>query len=87
MYRVAEDGRMTLIGHETRDISRPRSFTIDPTGTLMLVANQDSASVTIFRIDQDSGRLDQAGPPTPAGANPSFVGVVMIAGSSHPGLQ
>ncbi len=80
MYRLADDGRMTLIGHETRDIRRPRNFTIDPTGTLMLVANQDAANVTIFRIDQSSGRLDQAGPPTPAGVNPSFVGVVMLPG-------
>jgi 6-phosphogluconolactonase len=80
IYRLGEDGRMTLIGHETRDIRRPRNFTIDPTGTLMLVANQDAASVTMFRIDQNSGKLDQVGPPTPAGPNPSFVGVVMLPG-------
>jgi 6-phosphogluconolactonase len=81
IYRLADDGRMTVIGHETRDIQRPRNFTIDPTGTLMLVANQDGANVTIFRIDQTSGKLDQVGPPTPAGPNPSFVGVVMLPGS------
>jgi 6-phosphogluconolactonase len=80
MYRLAGDGRMTLIGHETRDIRRPRKFTIDPTGTLMLVANQDAANVATFRIDQSSGRLDQAGPPTPVGASPSFVGVVVLPG-------
>ena len=33
---------MTLVGHESRGIKRPRNFTIDPTGTLMLVANQDA---------------------------------------------
>ena len=71
---------MTLVGHESRGINRPRNFTIDPTGTLMLVANQDSASVTIFRIDQNKGTLEPVGAPTPVGPNPSFVGVVMLAG-------
>ena len=80
IFALGEDGRMTLIGHEMRDIRRPRNFTIDPTGTLMLVANQDSASVTMFRIDQNHGTLDPVGPPTPVGPNPSFVGVVMLPG-------
>ena len=80
IYRLGDDGRMTLIGHEPRDIRRPRNFTIDPTGTLMLVANQDAASVTVFRIDQASGKLDQIGTPTPVGPNPSLVGVVMLQG-------
>ena len=80
IYRLGEDGRMTIVGHESRDIQRPRNFTIDPTGTLMLVANQDSASVTIFRIDQNNGTLSPVGKPTPVGANPSFVGVVMLPG-------
>jgi 6-phosphogluconolactonase len=81
IYRLGEDGRMTLVGHESRGINRPRNFTIDPTGTLMLVANQDAASVTILRIDQNKGTLEPIGAPTPVGANPSFVGVVMLPGS------
>jgi 6-phosphogluconolactonase len=79
IYSLGDAGRMTLVGHESRGINRPRNFTIDPTGTLMLVANQDAASVTVFRIDQNKGTLDPVGAPTPAGANPSFVGVVMLA--------
>jgi 6-phosphogluconolactonase len=80
IYRLGADGRMTLVGHESRYIKRPRNFTIDPTGTLMLVANQDDASVTIFRIDQSTGTLEPVGAPTPVGVNPSFVGVVMLPG-------
>ena len=80
IFRLGEDGRMTLVGHESRNIKRPRNFTIDPTGTLMLVANQDAANVAVFRIDQDKGTLTPAGAPTPVGANPSFVGVVMLPG-------
>ena len=81
IYRLGDDGRMTLVGHEARDIKVPRNFTIDPTGTLMLVANQQAANVTIFRIDQNKGTLEPVGPPTPAGLNPSFVGVLMLPGS------
>jgi 6-phosphogluconolactonase len=80
IFRLGEDGRMTLVGHESRGIKRPRNFTIDPTGTLMLVANQDAANVSVFRIDQNKGTLEPVGAPTPAGANPSFVGVVMLPG-------
>ncbi len=80
IYRLGDDGRMTLVGHESRDIKRPRNFTIDPSGTLMLVANQDAANVAIFRIDQNTGTLTPVGAPTPAGLQPSFVGVVMLAG-------
>ncbi len=80
IYRLGEDGRMTLAGHESRGIKRPRNFTIDPTGTLMLVANQDAANVTVYRIDQNKGTLEPVGTPTPVGPNPSFVGVVMLPG-------
>jgi 6-phosphogluconolactonase len=80
IFALGADGRMTLVGHESRGIKRPRNFTIDPTGTLMLVANQDAANVTVFRIDQNTGTLGPIGSPTPAGLNPSFVGVVMLGG-------
>jgi 6-phosphogluconolactonase len=80
IFRLGDDGRMTLVGHESRGIKRPRNFTIDPTGTLMLVANQDAANVVIFRIDQTTGMLAPVGAPTPAGVNPSFVGILMLPG-------
>jgi 6-phosphogluconolactonase len=73
-------GRLTLVGHETRHIARPRNFHIDPSGSLLFVANQDGGTVTVFRIDAASGQLDLVGPPTPVGAKPSFVGVVMLPG-------
>ena len=80
IYRLGDDGRMTLVGHEPRDIAWPRNFTIDPTGTLMLVANQYADSVAVFRIDQNKGTLEPVGRPTSAGSQPSFVGVVMLGG-------
>jgi len=73
-------GRLTLVGHERRGIARPRNFHIDPAGGLILVANQDGASVSVFFVDRDGGTLEPAGPPTPAGEKPSFVGVVELPG-------
>jgi alpha-galactosidase len=77
-------GQLTLAGHERRTIRRPRNFHIEPGGRLLLVANQDGASVSIFRIDQATGLLSLVGEPTPAGANPAFVGVVMLPGRPAP---
>jgi 6-phosphogluconolactonase len=35
----------------------PRNFSLDPTGRWLLVANQRSNSIVMFRRDQESGRL------------------------------
>ena len=39
----------------------PRSFTIDPTGSYLLVANQLSNNVVVFKIDRATGRLSNIG--------------------------
>jgi 6-phosphogluconolactonase len=41
----------------------PRHFAIDPAGRWLLVANQDSNDITLFRIDRRSGRLTAADRP------------------------
>ena len=35
----------------------PRNFTIDPTGKFMLVANQKSNNISVFKINAESGKL------------------------------
>jgi len=42
----------------------PRNFAVDPSGTVLLAANQDSGTVVPFRIAEHSGRLVPAGEPT-----------------------
>jgi 6-phosphogluconolactonase len=78
IYRVDDHGRLTLIGHESRTIRKPRHFQIDPTGALLLVANQEADNVSVFSIDRGSGRLTPMGEPTPAGKQPSFVGTLWL---------
>jgi len=54
-------GRLTLIGHRPCGGKTPRSFAIDPTGQWLLVANQNSDSAAIFRIDLQGGTLADTG--------------------------
>lgn len=39
----------------------PRHFALDPSGRLLLVANQRSGTVTAFRVDPDTGRVTATG--------------------------
>ena len=54
-------GELTLIEQVSTQGKTPRNFAIDPTGQYLLAANQDSDSVVILGIDQDSGRLTPTG--------------------------
>lgn len=58
IYAVEEaTGQLTLVGHTSTRGKSPRSFIIAPSGTLLLAANQDSNTVTTFRLDPQMGRL------------------------------
>jgi 6-phosphogluconolactonase len=62
MYSVhSQTGELTLIGHQDVKGKTPRNFVIDPTGTYLLVANQDTDNVVTFRIDADTGKLIDIG--------------------------
>jgi 6-phosphogluconolactonase len=39
----------------------PRNFGIDPSGTFLIAANQNSDSLVVFRIDAATGRLEPTG--------------------------
>ena len=74
-------GMLTLVGHQTAGVGpRPRNFNFDPTGTLLLLASQDDGTITIFKVDEATGKLAQAGSPVPAGLKPTYVGVLNIPG-------
>ena len=53
--------RLSLVGHESTQGMGPRDFSIDPSGALLLVANQDTDTVVTFWIDHDSGKLTATG--------------------------
>jgi 6-phosphogluconolactonase len=55
------DGKLTLIGHQSTLGKTPRNFNFDPSGNFLLVANQNSDEVVIFKIDKATGLLSDTG--------------------------
>jgi 6-phosphogluconolactonase len=56
-----ETGGLRYVGHEPTQGQTPRNFNIDPTGTFLLAANQNSNTIVSFRIDPEQGRLTPTG--------------------------
>src|SRR5215210_3399 len=58
------NGELRPVGHESTRGKTPRGFSLDPTGSWLLVANQDSDTIVPFRRDPNSGLLTASGPVT-----------------------
>ena len=54
---VGREEELTFVQRQLTYGKNPRDFAIDPTGKYLLVANQDSDSIMVFRIDQANGVL------------------------------
>ena len=58
VFRIHEKSKMlSFIAHHSSEGRTPRDFNIDPTGHWLIVANQDSDSLVVFKIDQQWGTL------------------------------
>ena len=55
------NGELKLISHQSTLGLTPRNFNLDPTGNFLLVANQNSNEVVIFKRDPDTGLLKDTG--------------------------
>ena len=51
------DGRLALVQHVSTQGKTPRNFALDPSGRLLLVANQNSDNIFTYRVDKQSGKL------------------------------
>ena len=51
----AKNGTLKLVGHTSTHGHGPRHFGIDPTGRVLVVANQHASNVTSFKIDPSTG--------------------------------
>lgn len=56
-----ETGWITLVGHQYTGGETPRNFNFDPTGNYLIVANQNSNSIVVFRRNKESGVLAETG--------------------------
>jgi 6-phosphogluconolactonase len=77
---IGEDGSLSVVGHESTRGRTPRNFGLDPTGTFLLVANQESGTIAVFRVDPSRGTLRHLST-TDVGAAPYWVGAVTFSGA------
>ena len=52
-----KNGLLKLIGHQSTLGKTPRNFSFDPSGNFLLVANQNSDEIVIFKVDKKTGLL------------------------------
>ena len=58
IYKInQDDGKLTLVGHESTRGNWPRNFAISPSGDFLLVANRRTNDVQVFTIDKSTGKL------------------------------
>lgn len=67
-FAVGTDGTLTFVDEAWTRGSYPRSFALDPSGTLLYVCNQRADNLTTFRVDRATGRLTFTGQYTPVGS-------------------
>lgn len=84
VYSIAEDGRLTLIENVPAGVLIPRGMAIDPTGKWIIVGGQKDNKLTVFAIDQQTGRLT---PTTQSAEAPSPVGVTFVPLHPQGGAQ
>jgi 6-phosphogluconolactonase len=69
IFSIAVDGTLKLIGHQPVKGAKPRNFMVHPSGQYVLVANQDTDNIVVFRRDPKTGLLtdtgEQASVPSP----------------------
>ncbi|MEP6616057.1 MAG: lactonase family protein [Ginsengibacter sp.] len=61
IFSISNSGRLRLLGFQPTMGRTPRNFVIDPTGTFLLVANQDTDNIVIFRRNKKTGGLKYTG--------------------------
>jgi 6-phosphogluconolactonase (cycloisomerase 2 family) len=80
VFSAGDDGALTFVADEPTRGNYPRSFDFDPSGRFLYCCNQRGDNVTVFRVDNKTGRLGFTGHYTPVG-NPSCIVFLDLARS------
>lgn len=56
-YRIAEDGKLSLVGHTSTGGEFPRNFALSPDGRYLYAANQNTDNILQLEIDAETGQL------------------------------
>jgi 6-phosphogluconolactonase len=70
-------GALTALGHAKTEGRTPRSFAVDPDGVWLVVANQKSETLKLFRIHEQTGILMPISG-TVTAPSPTFVGLYRL---------
>jgi 6-phosphogluconolactonase len=57
IFSILPDGRLKAAGYQSADGNGPRNFMIDPEGNFLLVANQQTNNIVVFRRNKEDGSL------------------------------
>jgi 6-phosphogluconolactonase len=55
IFKISEGGSLSLAGHLACGGDWPRNFVIDPSGKFLLVGNQKSDQISVFKINKKTG--------------------------------
>ena len=61
IFSINKNGQLKWIDHQSTFGKTPRNFSLDPTGNFVLVANQNSDEIVIFKRDKETGLLTDSG--------------------------
>lgn len=61
IFAINKNGNLNYAGRQPVQGKAPRNFVIDPSGNFLLVANQDSNEIIIFKRDKKTGLLTPTG--------------------------
>jgi 6-phosphogluconolactonase len=76
VFPIDAQGRVSPPAHMRTQVARPWDFSIDPTGTYMLVANNDNATIKVYRLDPETGMPVIVGNGAVVAPRPRFVGIM-----------
>ncbi|PWU00764.1 MAG: 3-carboxymuconate cyclase [Bacteroidetes bacterium] len=57
------NGQLSSVGFQSTIGKTPRNFSLDPTGKYLLVANQATDNIIVFKRDKTTGKLSETGKP------------------------
>ncbi|MEO5943937.1 MAG: lactonase family protein [Ferruginibacter sp.] len=62
IFKIDKDnGKLTIAGYQSTLGLGPRNFNFDPSGNFLIVANQNSDNIVIFKINKETGLLIDTG--------------------------
>jgi 6-phosphogluconolactonase len=61
VFKISDDGLLTLTGRVPCGGEWPRNFVIDPSGKFLLVGNQKTNEISVFKINKKTGMPEKTG--------------------------